>query len=83
MKTKCFKLVDGEEIILNSGNYNLPVPVGKVQIDCPVFKNYYNNAAYDFAWELLKDARFRVWPKGSPYIKPGSFEYICLAQTLN
>jgi murein DD-endopeptidase MepM/ murein hydrolase activator NlpD len=67
--------VDGEEIILNSGNYNLPVTVGKVQIDCPVFKNYYNNAPYDVAWELLKDARFRLWPKGSPYIKPGSFVY--------
>ena len=26
--------VDGEEITLSSGNYNLPLTVGKIQIDC-------------------------------------------------
>ena len=66
--------VDGEEIILNSGNYNLPVTVGKVQIDCPVIKDYYSNSNQD-SWQLHKDARFRLWPKGSPFIKPGTFVY--------
>jgi len=66
--------VDGEEITLNSGNYNLPVAMGKVQIDCPVVKNCYTNSNYDW-WELQKDARFRLWPEGSPYIKPGTFVY--------
>jgi len=51
--------VDDEEITLNSGNYNLPVAVGKVQIDCPVVKNCYTNSNYDW-WELQKDARFRL-----------------------
>jgi len=66
--------VDGEEITLSSGNYNLPVTVGKVQIDCPVTKGYYSNAGSDF-WKLSKDARFRLWPAGSSYINPGTFEY--------
>lgn len=66
--------VDGEDIVLNSGNYNLPVAVGKVQIDCPVVKNYYTNSSSD-SWGLEKDARFRLWPAGKPYIKQGTFVY--------
>ncbi|HAZ04377.1 MAG TPA: hypothetical protein DD458_15205 [Prolixibacteraceae bacterium] len=66
--------VDDEMVTLNSGNYNLPVTVGKVQIDCPVIKNYYSNTNQD-RWGLSKDARFRLWPKGSPYMKPGTFVY--------
>ncbi len=66
--------VDGEEITLLSGNYNLPVTVGKVQIDCPVTKGYYSNAGSDF-WKLSKEARFRLWPAGSSYIDPGTFVY--------
>jgi len=66
--------VDGEEITLSSGNYNLPVTVGKVQIDCPVTNGYYSNTGSDF-WKLSKDARFRLWPAGSSYINPGTFEY--------
>lgn len=66
--------VDGEEIILNTGNYNLPVTAGKVQIDCPFIKNYYSNASHD-RWGLTKDARFRLWPKGAPFLEPGTFVY--------
>ncbi len=66
--------VDDEKITLNSGNYNLPVAVGKVQIDCPVVKNYYTNSGSD-QWGLQKDARFRLWPTGKPYFKPGTFVY--------
>jgi len=36
--------VDGEAVTLNTGNYNLPVTVGKVKIDCPVIKGYYSNS---------------------------------------
>jgi hypothetical protein len=64
--------IDAKEIILSSGNYNLPVVVGNVQIDCPAIKGYYPNSNKD-RWGLSKDARFRLWPKGSPYIKPGTF----------
>jgi murein DD-endopeptidase MepM/ murein hydrolase activator NlpD len=66
--------VDGEEITLHSGNYNLPVTVGKVQIDCPVVQNYNSNTRRNI-WELDKDARFRIWPAGSPFIAPGTFAY--------
>ncbi len=66
--------VDGEEIILHSGNYNLPVTVQKIQIDCPVVKEYYTNSNSD-SWGLQKDARFRLWSAYSPLIKPGTFVY--------
>ncbi len=66
--------IDGKEITFNACNYNLPVTVGKVQIDCPVVKNYYTNTNHEW-WKLVKDARFRLWPEGSPYIAPGTFGY--------
>jgi murein DD-endopeptidase MepM/ murein hydrolase activator NlpD len=66
--------VDGQEATLNFGNYNLPVEVGKVQIDCPAIKSLLSNAHMDF-WSLTKDAIFRLWPKGSPFIQPGTFVY--------
>lgn len=66
--------IDGKEIILNTGNYNLPVTAGNVQIDCPVINNYYSNTNQD-RWGLLKQACFRLWPKGSPYMEKGSFMY--------
>ncbi|MBA7561862.1 hypothetical protein ES708_03508 [subsurface metagenome] len=64
--------VGGEEIILSTGNYNLPVVIGNVQIDCPAIKGYSSNSNKD-RWGLSKDARFRLWPKGLPYISPGTF----------
>lgn len=66
--------VDGEEVTLSAGNYNLPVAVGKVQIDCPVVKYYATNSSRNI-WALEKDARFRLWPEGSPYITSGTFGY--------
>jgi murein DD-endopeptidase MepM/ murein hydrolase activator NlpD len=66
--------VDGEEVTLSFGNYNLPVEVGKVQIDCPAIKALSADANMDF-WGFSKDAIFRLWPKGSPYIQPGTFVY--------
>ena len=66
--------VNGEKAILHSGNYNLPVEVGGVQVDCPVVKAYYENSNED-RWGLTHDARFRIWPAGSPYMSPGTFIY--------
>jgi len=66
--------VDGEEVVLSCGNYNLPVSIGKVNIDCPAAKNYLSNSMRDF-WKITKDARFRLWPKDSPYIEEGTFGY--------
>ena len=65
--------VDGEEITLSAGNYNLPVAVGKVQIDCPVIKDYYSGSTSP--GKIEGDALLRLWPKGSSFINPGTFVY--------
>lgn len=67
--------VDGEEITIGSGNYHLPVTVGKVKIDCPVIREYTVSNYYRHDGALPKDARLRLWPKDSPYIQPGTFGY--------
>jgi len=66
--------VDGEEVVLVCGNYHLPVSIGKVKIDCPAVKNYLSNSMRDH-WKITKDARFRLWPMDSPYLKEGTFTY--------
>jgi len=66
--------IGDEEVWLPSGNYNLPMTVGKVQVDCPITKAYYRNTGSD-SWGLEKDARLRVWPAGSSWIEPGTFTY--------
>jgi len=65
--------VDGTEANLNVGNYNLPVVVGKVQVDGPILKAHYENSKSPD--RVLGDAQFRCWPAGSPYINPRSFVY--------
>ncbi|HLY72959.1 MAG TPA: M23 family metallopeptidase, partial [Planctomycetota bacterium] len=67
--------VNGEESTLLSGNYQLPKPVGGVQIDCPITKGYIAKGSRKNIWGLLKDARLRVWPAGSPWIPPDTFTY--------
>jgi murein DD-endopeptidase MepM/ murein hydrolase activator NlpD len=66
--------VNGSSTELISGNYNLPVEVGGVQVDCPITAGYRSNSGED-SWGLLKDARIRIWPSGSPWIEPESFVY--------
>jgi murein DD-endopeptidase MepM/ murein hydrolase activator NlpD len=66
--------VDGKRVMLVSGNYRLPLTVGRVQIDCSITKGYYSNAGND-TWGLLKDARLRLWPAGWPLIEPETFVY--------
>ncbi|QDU47830.1 PKD domain-containing protein [Gimesia panareensis] len=66
--------VDGETIELESGMYNLPKSIGKVQIDCSITSGYNSNGTPSF-WGLDKDARLRFWPKSSPLLKPGSMIY--------
>ena len=60
---------------LESGNYHLPINAAGVQIDCPVTKGYVTNSSQGNMWGLLKDARIRLWPAGSPWIEPGTFGY--------
>jgi len=67
--------VNGEVITIGSGNYNLPVTVGNIKIDCPVLKEHTVSNYYRHGDGLQGDARFRLWPKDSPYIQPGTFSY--------
>jgi len=66
--------INGSRATLSCGNYRLPVEVGGVQVDCTVTKAYYQNTNRNH-WGLVKDARLRVWPAGSPYMAPGSMLY--------
>ncbi len=66
--------INGARTTLACGNYNLPVAAGGVQADCAVTRAYYSNARSD-QWGLVKQARIRVWPAGSPWMPPGSFVY--------
>ena len=68
--------IDGTAVTVSSGNYHLPVAAGGVQIDCPVTKGYYpNHDPFEDSWGLVKDARVRLWPKGSPWLDADSFVY--------
>jgi dienelactone hydrolase len=68
--------VNGKREALSSGNYNLPVtvPGAGVQVDCPITGGYRSNSNDD-PWGLVKDARIRLWPAGSPLIDAASFTY--------
>jgi murein DD-endopeptidase MepM/ murein hydrolase activator NlpD len=66
--------INGSRATLSCGNYRLPVISGEVQADCTVTKAYYQNTDQD-RWGLEKDARFRLWPAGSPFMPPGSMVY--------
>ena len=68
--------VNGVIETIESGNYRLPMTVGGVQIDCPATQGLYpRHDLFEDSWGLDKDARLRLWPKGSPWLEPGSFGY--------
>ena len=60
---------------LVSSTYHLPATAGDVQIDCPVTRGYLENSSKANAWGLTKDARIRLWPAASPWIRPGTLAY--------
>ncbi len=66
--------LNGKRYDLISGNYQLPVALGPIQIDAPVVKAYVDRSGKN-SWGIKKDVRFRLWPKGSPWLVPGSFVY--------
>ncbi|SIO22824.1 PKD domain-containing protein [Singulisphaera sp. GP187] len=66
--------VNGKPVTLATGNYNLPVPAGGVQVDCPITGGCRGNSGED-SWALEKDARIRLWPAKSPWIDPTAFSY--------
>jgi len=61
--------VDGVKLELRCGNYELPRPAGRVQVDCPV-----TNTSDDH-WGLRAAARIRLWPAGSPWMTPNEMGY--------
>ncbi|HUT88943.1 MAG TPA: PKD domain-containing protein [Thermoguttaceae bacterium] len=65
--------VNGRKATLVAAYYRLPVTVGDVQIDCAVTKGCVQEGKNP--WELDADARLRLWPAGSPWIRPGTFTY--------
>jgi hypothetical protein len=67
--------VNGQATTLTSGTYHLPVTFAGVQIDCPITKGYLEKTGGQNPWGLLKDARLRLWPAGSPWIAPDTFVY--------
>jgi len=66
--------VNGQATALTSGTYRLPRTFAGVQIDCPITNGYLVRSRKN-VWGLLKDARLRIWPSGSPWITPGAFLY--------
>jgi len=67
--------INGQSLVLTSATYHLPLSFGGVQIDCPVTKGCVGNSSEGNAWGLLKDARLRLWPAGSPWVERGTFVY--------
>jgi len=65
-------IVNGTPVTLGCANYNLPVTVAGVQIDCPMVRPYNSNTGRD-TWGLEKEARLRLWPAASPLLEPGTF----------
>jgi hypothetical protein len=66
--------VNGQRATLVAATYNLPRKVGGVQIDCTVTKGYHAKGK-PASWGLMEDARLRLWPAGSPWIRPDTFVY--------
>lgn len=66
--------VNGQQATLVAATYNLPRQIGGVQIDCAVTKGYHVKGK-QASWGLTKDARLRLWPADSPWIRPGTFTY--------
>jgi hypothetical protein len=66
--------VNGETATLVAATYHLPVTVGNVQIDCAVTRGYNSNGRPE-SWGLEQDARLRLWPANSPWIRPDTFRY--------
>ena len=69
--------VNGRKVTIPASYYSLPVTVGEVQVDCAVTKGFVkpNDPRRKNVWALDADARLRLWPAGSPWIRPGTFTY--------
>ncbi len=64
--------VNGKTTTLPAANYHLPRMVGSVQIDCAVTRGYLKASNKRNVWALEGEARLRLWPTGSPWVRPGT-----------
>ena len=62
--------VDGKRVEIASSPYGLKMEFEGVQLDSPITGGYLDKANGNM-WALDKDARIRLWPKGSPGSTPG------------
>lgn len=68
--------INGTVATLVSGNYRLPMTVGKFHVDCPATSGLNASVdARDDPWGLRKDVRLRLWPDGSSWMPPNQFVY--------
>jgi len=67
--------VNGRRTELVAATYRLPTTIAGVRIDCAVTKGYIEASSKKNIWGLLKDARLRLWPAGSPLVDPVTFSY--------
>jgi murein DD-endopeptidase MepM/ murein hydrolase activator NlpD len=66
--------VNGERQTIQAGLYRLPVKIGGVQVDCPITGGLKDNSHINH-WQLDRDARLRIWPGDSKWIRPDTFRY--------
>jgi len=66
--------INGHETQLVAASYHLPKKVAGVQVDCAITRGYLSNSK-SRSWGLDKAARIRLWPSGSPWIRPETFHY--------
>jgi murein DD-endopeptidase MepM/ murein hydrolase activator NlpD len=64
--------VNGNETVLKTGNYNLPVSAGDVQLDCTWIKGF---EAEGSSSGHTGDAMIRIWPEQTPFLNPLTFTY--------
>ncbi|MDO5580759.1 MAG: peptidoglycan DD-metalloendopeptidase family protein [Planctomycetia bacterium] len=65
--------VNGKPAEIFCGNYHRPVLTAGVQLECPAIKELDLEGGSSYYRAIEKDARIRIWPKGSPWIAPGTF----------
>lgn len=69
--------IDGKPVELGVATYRLPITVAGLQIDCPVAGEYVHsrpNSQFN-PWKLNKNVRLRLWPAGSPWVRPETYGY--------
>jgi murein DD-endopeptidase MepM/ murein hydrolase activator NlpD len=66
--------INGEHVLINSCQYELPRTIGGLQVDCPVTAAYLQNSTVDH-WRLKKAVRLRFWPADRPWIEPETLAY--------